>query len=137
MEVFSGFFFLVHLGVSILEELIQNLRKTSETGRLSLKQLAAKNMARNTFDLDRYLREHKAFIDHALGCYLKTDHKKSLLHQAVCYSVLDGGKRFRPILTLAAGELFGAKRRVLLSFACAIELIHLLFTDPRRSTSTG
>jgi len=37
---------------------------------------------------------------------------------------LDGGKRVRPILTLAAGELFGATRRVLLPFACAIELIH-------------
>src|SRR5262249_58511397 len=81
-------------------------------------------MARNTFDVDRYLREHKSFIDHALDRYLKTDHKKSLLHQAVCYSVLDGGKRLRPILTLAAGELFGATRRVLLPFACAIELIH-------------
>ena len=81
-------------------------------------------MARNTFDVDRYLREHKSCIDHALERYLKTDHKKSFLHQAVCYSVLDGGKRVRPILTLAAGELFGATRRVLLPFACAIELIH-------------
>jgi geranylgeranyl diphosphate synthase, type II len=48
----------------------------------------------------------------------------SVLHQAACYSVLDGGKRLRPILTLAAGELFGAKRQLLLPFACAMELIH-------------
>ncbi len=42
----------------------------------------------------------------------------------MCYSVLDGGKRIRPTLTLAVGELFGAKRNTLLPFACAIELIH-------------
>ncbi len=81
-------------------------------------------MARSDFDMQRYLLEHKSLVDQALEHYLKTDHKASLLHQAVRYSVLDGGKRFRPILTLAVGELFGSKRTVLLPFACAIELIH-------------
>jgi len=41
----------------------------------------------------------------------------------MCYSALDAGKRFRPILTLTVGEMFGANR-ALLPFACAIELIH-------------
>jgi geranylgeranyl diphosphate synthase type II len=41
----------------------------------------------------------------------------------MCYSVLGEGKRFRPILTLTVGAMFGAKR-ALLPFACAIELIH-------------
>jgi geranylgeranyl diphosphate synthase, type II len=82
-------------------------------------------VARGDFDMQRYLLDCKAFIDNALDHYLKKDHPvTSILHQAVCYSVLDGGKRFRPILTLAVGELFGAKRRALLPFACAIELIH-------------
>jgi len=81
-------------------------------------------MAPSDFDMQRYLLEHKSLVNQALEHYLKTDDKTSLLHQAVCYSVLDGGKRFRPILTLTVGALFGAKRRVLLPFACAIELIH-------------
>jgi geranylgeranyl diphosphate synthase type II len=81
-------------------------------------------MALSDFDMQRYLLEHKSLVDQALEHYLKTDNKTSLLHQAVCYSVLDGGKRFRPILTLTVGALFGAKRTVLLPFACAIELIH-------------
>src|SRR5215469_761177 len=75
--------------------------------------------------MQRYLLNRKSFIDDALVHYLKKDHHAtSVLHEAVCYSVLDGGKRFRLILTLAVGELFGVKRRVLLPFACAIELIH-------------
>ena len=82
-------------------------------------------MTCDDLDMQQYLRDRKLLVDHALGHYLKKDHQvTSLLHQAVRYSVLDGAKRFRPILTLATGELFGGKQRVLLPFACAIELIH-------------
>src|SRR5262249_60149495 len=77
------------------------------------------------FDIQEYLHSCKSSIDDALSDYIKTGCQVvSLLHQAVCYGVLTGGKRFRPTLTLVVGELFGAKRRVLLPFACAIELIH-------------
>jgi geranylgeranyl diphosphate synthase, type II len=80
---------------------------------------------RVTLNVERYLLDCRSLIDNALGQYLNNNGRDtSVLHQAICYSVLDGGKRFRPILTLAIGELFGAKRRELLPFACAIELIH-------------
>ncbi len=46
------------------------------------------------------------------------------LHAAMRYSVFAGGKRFRPALTLLAGELCGASRARLLPGAVAIELIH-------------
>lgn len=40
------------------------------------------------------------------------------------YSLFSGGKRFRPILCLATGELFGATQKVLMPFACGLEMIH-------------
>jgi geranylgeranyl diphosphate synthase type II len=40
------------------------------------------------------------------------------------YGLFSGGKRIRPLLTLAAGELFGGKLKVLLPFACAVEMVH-------------
>jgi geranylgeranyl diphosphate synthase type II len=81
-------------------------------------------VAPKALDIQQYLLERKSLIDRALDRYLRRERPMTpLLHQAMCYSVLDGGKRFRPILTLAVGELFGAKR-ALLPFACAIELIH-------------
>jgi len=46
------------------------------------------------------------------------------LRGAVRYSLLAGGKRVRPILALAAGEVAGAPPRLVLPFACAIEMIH-------------
>ncbi len=40
------------------------------------------------------------------------------------YGLFSGGKRVRPLLTMAAGELFGGKQKLLLPLACAVEMIH-------------
>jgi len=48
----------------------------------------------------------------------------SLLYQAMRYTVLSGGKRFRPMLLLSAGEWYQAERAMLLPFACALEFVH-------------
>jgi geranylgeranyl diphosphate synthase type II len=49
---------------------------------------------------------------------------QSRLFEAMRYAVLGRGKRFRPLLLLAAGKAFGAPRAALLPYACAVELIH-------------
>ncbi|WP_312684677.1 polyprenyl synthetase family protein [Stenotrophomonas chelatiphaga] len=46
------------------------------------------------------------------------------LHQAMRHSVLGGGKRMRPLLVHAAGEVFGADPHQLDAPAMAVELIH-------------
>lgn len=46
------------------------------------------------------------------------------LHEAMRYAVLGGGKRVRPLLVYAAGEISGALPTVLDGSACAVELIH-------------
>ncbi len=46
------------------------------------------------------------------------------LVKAMRYAVLDGGKRMRPLLAYAAGELTGASPDVVDSVAAAVELIH-------------
>jgi len=48
----------------------------------------------------------------------------ALLHQAMRYSALDGGKRFRPILIYASGRAQGIPPQSLDALACSIELIH-------------
>jgi farnesyl diphosphate synthase len=48
----------------------------------------------------------------------------SRLHDALRYATLGGGKRVRPLLTHAAGSVFGVASEVLDSPACAVELIH-------------
>ena len=46
------------------------------------------------------------------------------LHDAMRYATLGGGKRVRPLLAFAAGELTGAAPDKLEVAACAVELIH-------------
>ena len=46
------------------------------------------------------------------------------LHEAMRYASLGGGKRVRPLLAFAAGELTAAAPATLDTVACAVEMIH-------------
>ena len=46
------------------------------------------------------------------------------LGEAMRYAVLDGGKRLRPLLVLAARDAVGGQAEAALRAACAVELIH-------------
>ena len=50
---------------------------------------------------------------------------KNRLKDIMKYSVLAGGKRFRPILTYTVASLYGVEIKKVDSCACAIELIHI------------
>ena len=52
------------------------------------------------------------------------DEWPSHLHRAIRHSVFAGGKRLRPILCLAAGEVLGARTEDLIAPACGLEMIH-------------
>ena len=79
----------------------------------------------SSFDLDDYLRRQSAIIEGALEKYFpRYPEGQQTILRAMRHGVFPGGKRIRPILTLASGELFGAPAERLLPFACAIELIH-------------
>src|SRR3989441_2700836 len=54
----------------------------------------------------------------------KETEEPACLHSAIRWSVFAGGKRFRPALTLAVGQTFGAPNEALLRTACAFEMIH-------------
>ena len=77
------------------------------------------------FDLDVYLRDQSAVVTTALDRLFAAYPKDgTTIHRAMHYGVFPGGKRIRPILTLAAGKLFGGNAEILLPFACAVEMIH-------------
>lgn len=75
--------------------------------------------------LDEYLNERKTIIDAALDRYLPpASQPPSSVHEAMRYSTLNGGKRLRPILALAACDAVGGNIENALPAACAIECIH-------------
>ncbi|MBS3905678.1 MAG: polyprenyl synthetase family protein [Syntrophaceae bacterium] len=82
-------------------------------------------------DIKKYLEEKKKIVDAALeGCFPNTDATgcetgyPSSLYQAMRHSLFSGGKRIRPILSIAAFEAVGGKGDKILPFACGLEMIH-------------
>ncbi len=75
-----------------------------------------------------FLQEFEAKIvevNKYLHKYLEEkENPQATIYKAMNYSLHAGGKRIRPVLMLACGELLGADTEKLMPFACAIEMIH-------------
>ncbi len=87
------------------------------------------------FDLDSWSRERLNQVERALESWITADAPQGVDHgapaalvEAMRYAVLDGGKRLRPLLVLAAHEAVAAEGHgcpaAALRAACAVELIH-------------
>ncbi len=71
--------------------------------------------------------EYITLINDALMSYLEKEassHGEAIMREAMSYSVENGGKRIRPVLTLEFCRLCGGDVESALPFACAIEFIH-------------
>jgi len=76
-------------------------------------------------ELQQFLTEARRRVDAELDRLLPSESVQPIkLHAAMRWSVFAGGKRFRPLLTLAVGETFGVAENQLLPTACALEMIH-------------
>jgi geranylgeranyl diphosphate synthase type II len=68
-----------------------------------------------------YLNSKRELIDGKLSSYVKGD---NLLKRAMCYSLMAGGKRLRPVLCFAGTEVVGGDEKSCLEIASALEMIH-------------
>jgi geranylgeranyl diphosphate synthase type II len=76
-------------------------------------------------DIALYLKQNKELIDKRLDKLLPADTEyPAIIHQAMRYSIFAGGKRIRPILTLAACQAVKKEKALVLDSGCAMELIH-------------
>lgn len=57
-------------------------------------------------------------------CFLEPDEPQQELFEAMRYSLLAGGKRIRPVLTLSFCAICGGSQEDALSFAAAVEMVH-------------
>lgn len=81
--------------------------------------------AQSAPDIAAYFKQKIAQVDQWLDRLLPAvNHVPPTIHEAMRYSVFAGGKRLRPILAIATGEIFGAAEGELLPAACALEMIH-------------
>jgi geranylgeranyl pyrophosphate synthase len=76
--------------------------------------------------LNEYLSFCQTRVEGALEDRLPSDKLlPQKLHQAMRYSVLNGGKRMRPMLTYCTGKALGIAPEALDGPACAVEFIHV------------
>ncbi len=72
-----------------------------------------------------WMKAVQSDFEQSLASYLPAASEvPARLHEAMRYAALDGGKRVRPLLVFAAGELFDAETEVSARSAAAVEMIH-------------
>ncbi len=74
-------------------------------------------------DFSRWVRERQQDVEHALERWVSDDSPAGL-GSVMRYAVLDGGKRLRPLLVMAAAEAVAGDPAAALRAAVAVELIH-------------
>lgn len=87
-------------------------------------------MSRTMYDFASTLKKYQNDVNRALDSYFSV--REPMIFDAMRYSIAAGGKRIRPVLSLASCELCGAPYRKAMLFACALEIIHtysLIYDD--------
>ncbi len=77
--------------------------------------------------MDAFLTQYNSYrqeVENYLRRLFLEDRPYARLQEAMRYSLLAGGKRIRPVLTLAFCTLMGGNHRNALPLGCAVELIH-------------
>ena len=87
--------------------------------------LTAPNRLNPNSELDPALQALILRTEQALDrCLPPAEQSPAVLHRAMRYAVLGGGKRLRPLLVYAAAHALGETGPQLYAAACAVELIH-------------
>lgn len=76
-------------------------------------------------DFHHVIKETASLVESALDRFLPTrDGPLGRVVDAMRWGALDGGKRLRPFLVIAAADMFGAPRARSIRVGCAVEMIH-------------
>ncbi len=75
------------------------------------------------FELKPWSEQQLALVEQALSFWVR-EQTPANLGEVMRYGVLDGGKRLRPLLVLAAAQAVEGNLEAALRAACSVELIH-------------
>ena len=91
--------------------------------------------AAEAFDLQGYFAKKVQAVEKALDASIQcTTPETKKIVESMRYSLLAGGKRVRPVMTIAACEMFGGSEATAMPTAVAIEMIHTMSLAVRKST---
>ncbi|XP_021809449.1 geranylgeranyl pyrophosphate synthase, chloroplastic [Prunus avium] len=87
--------------------------------------LKEEESAKPSFNFKSYMLQTADSVNQALDAAVPI-RDPAMIHEAMRYSLLAGGKRVRPVLCLAACELVGGSHSQAMPAACAVEMIHTM-----------
>eukprot|EP00986_Skeletonema_menzelii_P003091 scaffold907_cov144-Skeletonema_menzelii.AAC.13 len=80
-----------------------------------------------SFSLDEYLQSKIGPIEEALAASVESRIPQTAkICESMAYSLMAGGKRIRPVLCIAACEMFGGSQETAMPTAVALEMIHTM-----------
>ncbi|WOH11778.1 hypothetical protein DCAR_0831270 [Daucus carota subsp. sativus] len=91
----------------------------------STRSISSAHNTKITFDFKSYMLEKSNKVNKALDAAVSLQDPIKI-QESMRYSLLAGGKRIRPILSIAACELFGGHESTAMPVACAAEMIHTM-----------
>jgi len=75
-------------------------------------------------NLNQFIEKYGEIIENNLNKLYNNENSLPVIEDAMKYSLLAGGKRLRPLLTLMSCDLFDGSIDEVLPYACCIEIIH-------------
>lgn len=91
----------------------------------NMESMTSNLLHKYTPPISDYLKLQSSHIENELQKLVPLQHtSQNQLMKAARYSLLEGGKRIRPILAIATAEVFGVPVDITLRPACALEMIH-------------
>jgi geranylgeranyl diphosphate synthase type II len=117
-----------YLGAALLALQLQSTTAFTPTKlNFSPPSTALKVASATTFSLDEYLLSKKGPIESALEASVKSRIPQTdKICESMSYSLMAGGKRIRPVLCIAACEMFGGTEDMAMPTAVALEMIHTM-----------
>jgi geranylgeranyl diphosphate synthase type II len=102
-------------------------QKFSRSALMSATKKKSATATSTDFDLNEYIMSKQPAITKALEeSVISPEKETDLICESMRYSLMAGGKRVRPVLCLAACEMFGGTEEVAMPTAVALEMIHTM-----------
>lgn len=70
------------------------------------------------------MKQYISLLENELSRLISTAELEPIARESMLYSLMAGGKRIRPVLTMLVCECCGGKKEDALPYACALEMIH-------------
>jgi geranylgeranyl diphosphate synthase, type II len=131
---YSSFIVAILMAVSSSTSSAFSINHATTTTKLSSKsttlfQSSSAATESITFDLKNYFTTKLPIVEKALDeSLVSTERETDKIVESMKYSLMAGGKRIRPILCIAAAEMFDAKDGMskAMPSAVALEMIHTM-----------